>query len=206
MKQLFILCLIACPLVFLGAQPGQGTVLLGTSTDLTSSGISSLAGCPNALGFTFVKTKYESDDHESEQKSTVFNVSASSGYFFTDELLIGAELSYLYGKVKDEDDALTSVTFGPLVRYYIPVVGILKPFAQAGANIGQISYGDSDAMKTNLSEFQIGVGGAIFLGEMTSLDLFLGYDYLVSKPKETDYRDKQTINTVGLGIGLSVFL
>lgn len=205
-KSFWIIMLVLAAGSFCYAQTEQGTVLVGTSTNLVGTNFSLAQGVNNNAGISFGSTKFKSDDFESESEGiTTFNLAPKVGFFVADNALLALDLSFAYLKEENDDDALTSINAGPFFRYYFSA-GNFYPFVQAQFGIGQISFGDGANNKTNLMNYGAAAGGAFFVGDKVSIDLLLGFNHQQAKEKENDNNARSIANVFGFAVGVSVFL
>ena len=205
MNKLLYLLLITCLPLVLNAQASKGDVLIGTSTQIVGSPISLLEGSPNAVGLAFVSSKAKADDEYEEDmdKYFSFNISPQVGYFLADGFVLGLTTNVAYLKFKDDDEAYVSYAIGPFTRYYFNFERF-KPFIQGSASFGQVRY-DSD-YKLNTSDYGVGGGIAFFVNNKVSVDMFAGYNRIISKPPDTEHNYRELFNTFSFGFGLSIFL
>ena len=134
---------------------------------------------------------------QGEFKVTSFGISPTAGYFIADNLAIGASLNFTSYKEDDDDDAVTSFSFGPLVRYYFVNLGpSAKLFGQADLAFGSTKYVESEGF----TEWGISAGPAIFLNPHTALEITLGYGS--QKYKDAD----DAANTFGVNVGFQIHL
>jgi len=108
----------------------------------------------------------------------------SFGYFIIDNLLIGANISFIYSEIKNESsfristpglDILSTTTIrrqfgiGPTVRYYFTGFKII-PFVEAG-----YGYSKEFSSEKTGNIFTFGVGVNYFISECVALEPFLSY-------------------------------
>ncbi|HYF67041.1 MAG TPA: outer membrane beta-barrel protein [Ohtaekwangia sp.] len=205
MKKLLIVSVIAC-CVFgkVHAQISQGAFLLGG-------------------GISHESTKMEFDGEEIGDELS-FSFGPSLGYFVTDGIAVGLNLSIVNEKAREDDFDFgpyevtsSAIGIGPFVRLYKASSNEnFAFFAQ-----GSISYifgdqketfdGDSDKTKFNGLDVAISPGFAYFFNERWSAEfLFRGIAYTSLTP-DTEMDDfKQTTITIGLDslsptLGLRVY-
>ncbi len=143
------------------------------------------------LNYVFVE---DADD------SFSFNVSAATGYFLQDNLVLGGGLNYSLGVFGSANVTSTSVGIFPLFRYYfaseMPVKFFIDLRPGFVATVVNYDFGeDSDAG----FNFRGGPGLAVFLSNDISVDMSLNY-----------YRDynfnNSTTNRIGFNVGLQAFI
>ena len=204
MKKLFLILLISSVPFVLGAQTNQGGLLIGTSTQVAGSPLSLFESTPTVAGFAYSSTKSKADEYESDaDKYFSFNISPQIGYFIVDGLALGVTSNVAYLKYKEDEDALVSYAFGPLMRYYFNVERF-KPFIQGSACFGQLRY--SSDYKSNLSDYGGGAGVAFFVNDKVSIDMFAGYNHAISKDPNDDDNYRDIVSTFTFGFGVSIFL
>jgi hypothetical protein len=125
------------------------------------------------------------------------------GYTVIDNLVTGLviDLQFYNNKYKDDSYFYKSTTFiiGPFVRYYIPITGSLKPYAEGQVGFGldnsKYRYNTTDSWtKTNESVFtyQLGAGVTYFFNDYVGADLFLGYLHDSYKLKDTSTPERSS--------------
>jgi hypothetical protein len=151
------------------------------------------------LGFNYGVEKQKNDGNVvsgSENSYINFDYMNKLGYFFIDNLAAGlfVDLEFYSNKYKDDSYFYKSTTFiiGPWVRYYIPVSGDLKPYAEGQVGFGldnsKYRYNTTDAWtKTNEGVFtyRLGAGATYFFNDYVGADLFLGFLHDSYKLKDT---------------------
>jgi hypothetical protein len=132
-------------------------------------------------------------------KYTRINVSPNAGYFFIDKLAGGLRLGFESTKVKSADDANSTFSLAPFVRYY---------FLDAGEKVnifldGSYGFGSEGGdEKESFNEFAFMAGPAVFLSPNTALEFALYY-----KSAGGDlYGGDDRFNRFGLNIGFQVHL
>lgn len=177
--------------IALKAQTGKGSLFLAGSY---------------RLGFNYGVEKQKNDGNVvsgSENSYINFDYMNKIGYFVVDNLLTGLfiDLRFYSDKYKDDSYFYKSTTFiiGPFVRYYLPVKGALKPYAEGQVGFGldnsKSRYNTSDPWaKTNESVFtyQLGAGVSHFFNDYVGADLFLGYLHDSYKLKDTGSPDRSS--------------
>jgi len=190
-----------CFVISLKGQTEQGNVLLGGETK---------------LAFTFLNSKWKTDDDSGDDgKTTNLEFSPQIGFFVVDGLALGVEIPIMYSSEKDEDDdkfSSTSLAFAPFLRYYIGTSNV-KPYLHGEVGFGNLKVkydpatGSSDDASAGMFLYEIGGGLGIFLNDKVSLDIGIGYASVSIKPKEDNDVNYRSISSgFGLGIGLVVVL
>ncbi|MBX2900797.1 MAG: autotransporter domain-containing protein [Cyclobacteriaceae bacterium] len=166
---------------------GKGTVLLGGSSNLGFSSISS-------------ETKTSFGTY-SNGKHTNFTISPQAGYFLIDNLAIGAQISLGFSKYKSPsgnvyNESTTQVMLTPFLRYYYQ-----KFYLQASAGFGSIkSKSDySGEYKSKISSVGAALGYVILLSDQVGLEPQLGYSVNTSKDLN-DYKSTDSGLTGSLGL------
>jgi hypothetical protein len=131
--------------------------------------------------------------------SNSFNISLSPnlGYFFTDNLAIGASLPLsLYIQ---EDYTNLNYGFGPFFRYYFGQTSAIMYFVTGSFGISgySIKYDDTSSSSSGITG-KAGVGGTYFLNESIGLEAIFGYTY--SKWEESD-----ATSNIRLSLGFQIF-
>jgi hypothetical protein len=188
-------------------------VLIGSSTNLLGGlGVLGLGGAPNNAGISFgkTKTKYESSgfSDESEDKFSAFNLAPTVGIMATDKVMVGLSAGIYSIKFGDDDDdeKLTITSLSPFIRAYLKKEGKALPYLEARAGVNAIKFGDDDEDKESAPFFGGKLGGAIFLSEKVSLDLFVDYNFSKDEEKDNGTTTTTSQSVFGLGLGFSVFL
>ena len=144
------------------------------------------------IGFNSITT--DGDDNA----ETYLNVSPSLGYFFMNDLAIGARMSlttYSY-----DGDSNSEFGFGPWARYYI--VG--SPlFAQAGMDFGTAGF-DFFSLFTDegSTTLNLGVGYSWFLNNAVAIEPMVKYN-IYSAADDGVFSD---YSRFGFNIGVQAFL
>lgn len=212
-KSILVLALFAM-IGALSAQTQKGSVFLGATTNLSGgfADANLLQGImpSNQLSIGFGKTveKYGNEKYTSSWNA--INISPTGGYFVANGLMLGASAGLMLLGSKDEGDTeenrATILAITPMVRYYFKQSGKMRPYAEVRGGILNVSYNDeTDPYDATL--FGGKVGGAIFIGDRTSLDIFIDYNSSSSKDQNDFVGDIKTTSSVfGVGAGFSYFL
>ena len=163
----------------------------------TSKG-SFMIGASNLLELRNVVAKQKSDNGSNfEAKTTKFSIEPLAGYFIIDRLAVGVIPGFHYLNEDMNQSKLRTTEFSliPYGRYYLGK-NRFKAFAHAGIGYlhrslrNEFDFVDSqDAFKWGGSAlvYEGGIGGAYFLNDFVSLDLFLRYRrYNASMNYKTD--------------------
>lgn len=174
-----------------------------------------LLGGDSKLNFTTLKSKIDSRDIS---KTTNIDFSPKIGFFITDNSALGFELPFTYtseeSERNDEKYTSSSFTFAPFIRRYFGTNNI-RPYLE-----GQIGYGhvnteytlpsffngstSPDELSANLFLYEIEAGIGVFLNEMVSLDIALGY--ASTSTKFNDDNIMRIVSGFGLGVGIVIIL
>ena len=93
-----------------------------------------------------------------------------------------------------------------MLRYYFKQSGKVRPYAEARGGFMNVSSNDDGDDSNSATLYGAKVGGAIFIGDRTSLDLFLDYSGTSSKDEGFEGTIKTTTSVFGVGVGFSYFL
>lgn len=202
---LFTIFALVFSLVSLRAQDlEQGTMLIGTSSNLINPFPVNLFGTPNNIGLSFISNKFKSDEFDGEaETATAFNFTPTLGTFVTDDVLGGVEL--MFAIMSNDGDNINAIAAGPFARYYFSGDN-LRPFVGANVKAGRVSFGDGDESKTNLIQFGVHGGAAFFVSDQVAIDLFAGLNRSRTAPKQSENNAREIQTAFGLGVGFSVFL
>lgn len=167
---LFVGCLLLSQTAF--AQPTQGSWLIGGTAGFNSSS-------------------------QNDVSISVINISPMAGYFFTDNLAAGAQISFTsFGGDFAEG---SNFGIGPFVRYYFNNAGSARFFGQGAIAYSIFDPGGNADSSSNFA-WEIGPGVDFFLNEHVALELFLGF----GQDKEEDAEESTT--NIGFNIGVAAFL
>lgn len=200
----------------LSAQTGKGTILIGEFTNINLTG----EGTPlnMNLGWSTFKQKSDSGDEDNSNSDKQFAISLTPrmGYFIINNFAVGLDLTIDYthteGNGGDYVSNMTRFGAGPFIRYYVPSKKLL-PFAEASYSIGSSKTKweydntfDGD-YNTQVQQWGLGFGLGIPMGEKVAFDALIGYHSFIYKDKEdNDDNLRFIVGTVGLKLGLTVFL
>ncbi|BFP41015.1 hypothetical protein FGF1_18600 [Flavobacteriaceae bacterium GF1] len=212
--------LIAATLFFasnhLFAQIEKGRTLIAISSALGNNG--------GDTGLSFASTKTKSDDFESDGTNGFnFNLSPRLGYFVTNDLVVGLELTYSFLRFENpglqgfggSETKSNQYSGGPFIRYYFKGEKI-RPIIEGGLSFGRtndtieggnpVDGGDLE-FSSNLFSFGGGAGLAVSLGNHVSFDALLVY--LNSQVKPADNNDnnlRSIVSSFSLRLGFSIYL
>jgi len=180
------------------SQTDQGNILIGGSSNL-------------GLNFGSFKTEINGSQTQGTQKVTNFNISPRIGYFVIDNLVVGISLPFSSStnKLNNSKSTENSIFISPFTRYYFTESNI-KPFLQ-----GQVGFGSSKnkfesdfsdfESTSNLFNYEILGGVAIFINDYISFDL--GINYINSTSKFKNDNDTKNISSqFGFRAGISIIL
>lgn len=200
---MFLLCAVAlCGVV--NAQMSKGNWVVSGSTTVSFSNASS-------------KFKYDGNSTDGPKIST-FMVAPSVGYFVTDNIAVGMDLTFISVSDKDVDgDKTTSNTTSimPMGTYYFKGDTNLVPYA--GVGVGYASFSNKftssnfDYKTTSDGLSWKAKGGIVYLlTPSIGLDFGLSYQGFSAK-QDVDtgigtVSVTENVNTLGVFAGISVFL
>ena len=130
----------------------------------------------------------------------IFVVEPQAGYFFSPSWMVGLRAPLSFRSNEYEIGVL------PFVRYYFPVKGDIIPFLEANGGYKlRVIIGLDDEPNVNETSWVFGArgGGAFFLNDHASIDLFLFYRGESATFEGSDALLKQFF---GLGAGFVVYL
>jgi len=167
MKKIFTILCAGILTLGLSAQTESGTIMLEGNSNLnfTSMSVSSVELGSQSL---------DVDDDGTSQ----FGLDVVGAYFLMDGLAGGLILDY--SSTTSGDESSSSMTIGPVVRYYLGESGM---WGQLSYAIGSSSDGDDDG--PSVSALGFGVGYAVWLSDNVAFNPSLGYS-MVSNTYE-DY-------------------
>lgn len=200
----------------LSAQTEKGAILIGEFTNISLTG----EGTPMNmnLGWSTHKVKSDSgdDDNSDPDKEFSINLIPRVGYFVINNLAVGLDFTLAYNHIKSSSGGeyisnRTGFGAGPFLRYYIPTHKLL-PFAEASYTFGSSKtkweYETLDGERsTKIQQWGLGFGLGIPMGEKVAFDALIGYQSHIYKEKEdNDDNLRYIVGTIGLKLGLTVFL
>ena len=193
MKKAFFTAMIITAFYTAGfSQFSQGTFLVGGTTNLN-------------IGFDTEKTK-SGGSTSTDGKTTSFSLEPSAGYFFMDNLAVGAGLGLSTSTYKPDGSGSkfnsSSMYLSPFARYYFD-----KFYAQGAFEFGtrktELTSGSTTTTrKDGISGWSLAGGYVILLNESVALEPQVGYGSIGYKNKDNDNKDI----TSGLFLRLGVFV
>lgn len=203
MKKILLVGAVAlCGLV--NAQMTKGNWVVSGSTNIAFSNASS-------------KIKFDGNSVDGPKINT-FMVTPSVGYFVTDNIAVGMDLSFISVTQKDNDgDKSTNNTVSvmPTGTYYFKGATNVVPYAGAGVGYASVTNkytsGNSDVKLTSDGLAWKAKGGIVYLlTPSIGLDFGLSY-HAFSTKQDIDYgvgsmKVTENTNTFGVNAGISVFL
>jgi hypothetical protein len=196
------------------AQTSKGTTLLGISSNINLS-----SPGPEFMNLGFSSIKYKSDAqgfYEPEaDKSMSFNLMPRIGFFPTDGISMGLDLSLAYSNQTDGESAETYssnvLCGGPFLRIYTVAEKVLPYFeGSCGFGVMNESYSDgmdSDENKSNILTYGGCIGMAVLVGEKSSLDISAGYHlFSIKDARDNPDDERAVLGTIGLKIGFTLLL
>jgi len=193
MKKIVFIVLLMTAVATTGlAQFSSGTFLIGGTTNLS-------------IGFDTEKTK-SGGTTSTDGKNTSFSLEPAAGYFFMDNLAIGAGLGLNSSTFKADGSGNkstgTSILLTPFARYYFD-----KFYAQGSLMLGSqktefTSGSTTISSKEGVSGWSLAGGYAILLNESVALEPQIGFRSVTNKDKDSDNKDI----TSGLFIRMGIFV
>ncbi|QXP59342.1 outer membrane beta-barrel protein [Olleya sp. HaHaR_3_96] len=166
-----------------------------------------------------VSFKSQSDEEDlSGVKSSSYTINPKAGYFITDDLAIGLDLSYSFGKSETEEVSQSSniedktIMGGVFLRYYFLNLGKrFKIYGELGGGYVTSETGfESDPEKSNGLQSNLTLGLNYFVKENIAISFVLAdlvkYKSITYEERfnnEVSIRDEITVNT--LTADLNVF-
>lgn len=193
MKKVFFVASFMIAAVTAGlAQFNQGNFLVGGSSSL-------------GIGFDTEKSK-SNGSTSTDGKTTSFSLMPSAGYFFMDNLAVGAGIGLSTSTYKpDGSDSKfneSSITLSPFARYYFDKIYVQGAFQFGTQKSKFTSGGSTETSKEGISGWSLAGGYAIMLNESVALEPQVGYQSIGYKDKDSDTKDI----TSGLFLRLGIFV
>jgi hypothetical protein len=208
MKKSFLLIPVICLLSFqpVKAQLEKGSIMLSVTSTI---GLGDFGTDLMNVGLTTQNVKYYGGGDGSTYSTFGINFLPRAGYFFIDNVAIGADflVDFKTRKSKDSDykDTEYTLAIGPFARYYFRA-GKVYPFIEANAGFGtykeKYSDGSVSENKEGLFIYGMGVGIAKPLGKQAMIDALLDYS---SQTRKNEDNDKWIYGTLGLKVGITLF-
>ncbi|NOY38567.1 MAG: porin family protein [Chlorobi bacterium] len=212
---IYVILILLIPIA--GAQTGKGSFLIATTTDLSNSmagltggGSGNSAGI--ALRTSFINTSADSQNSVKE-KTTFLNFTPRVGYFISNRLVIGLDLTLWTSKQSyssgDYKSIMTLTAYGPFVRFYFSGEKKVVPFLEAKGSVGswktKSSFGANTYRgKNSIISWSGGAGLAFYISDKISIDILAGYESLISKEKDSQDSSSSHNNTLGLAFGFTL--
>lgn len=210
------------------AQISKGSMVVGTGILYTN-----ISGSDNTTTYSNVPTVYSSSSN-----SFGISLNPNVGYFISDGLAVGGQFYLSYYKQKSNssntsstttstsDYSSTSLSVGPMVRYYFVKSGKWAPYVQGDfaynlypskststSSTGSSSTSDTKS-KTNWDTgFRLGM--EYFISDYVGLQFYAGYSY-AKRVYETEYKPSSGTGytytsdskswTIPIGVGLQIHL
>ncbi len=130
--------------------------------------------------------------------TTAIDLLPEAGYFLIDNLGVG--LNAVFSETRQGNTSFAEFGIGPWARYYV----YNNAFTQASFLTETLTIkGDFGKAKTSGNKVEVGLGYSAWLAEAVALEPMVYYDLSTSKDENTN---PVTTNTIGLRIGLKIFL
>ena len=143
---------------------------------------------------TLNSATFDGDDLDIGDQDAVnsMNFKLVGGYFMMDGLAVGVLVQYASTSVAGTSSS--SLTFGPMARYYIGESGMWS----------QLSYGMGSNSDTDVTTSSIGIGAgyAIMLSDYISFNPSLGYAMITESLDDMSYNYGGIVFSAGIGIHL----
>lgn len=131
------------------------------------------------------------------KNNTQINLSPTVGYFFANNIALGANVDLAYSKVGS--NKATTFGVGPFGRYYFGTLNI-RPFAHANVNFTSTRNKNSTGSDTyNGSNYFLGAGLAAFINRNVAVEGLAGYS-------NSSYAHISTGGGFQLRIGFQIYL
>ncbi|MEE2931531.1 MAG: hypothetical protein VX370_03295 [Bacteroidota bacterium] len=216
MKRIFtILCAVLVSFG-LSAQTDAGSILITGNSTLSYDSYSNNS-YDETLTIGGVSQSNSGDYEDNSSNTMAFNL--YGGYFVMDGLAAGLAIQYssqkdeykgvdpATGNVTTLTDESSSMTFGPVVRYYVMETGA---WAQLGYLFGSTDDGDDDTEEPSRSQIHIAGGYSIMLSDNVSLAPNISYDMITDKLEYSEtgisYEGKIKSSNFGFGVGIEIYL
>lgn len=145
-----------------------------------------------------------------ESNSTYLWLMPKTGYFITDEIVVGFGLSLSTGSTKYEDGdkfISSSISFTPFARYYLPqgLFGQLEFGPGSKTNTRKEEDEDDSKYKYGTFLWSLGVGYTYFLNNHVAVEPLVSYTSSTTTEKEfSDYKEKH--GDILFQVGFSIYL
>ena len=192
MKKIFTILCAAMLTFSLSAQNEKGTILLSGASDLNFSSVS-------VSSIDFDGTDVSPEDAGMEDAMTQFGLSVTGGYFLIDGLAAGLIIDY--SSSSEGKSSSSSMTVGPMVRYYIGESGINTTLSYALGSSTEEYDGDSED-GPSVSVLGLGVGYQAMLSDNISINPSLGYNMVTSEIEDVTIKAGGISFSVGIALHL----
>jgi len=194
MKKLITILFAGLLSLGLSAQTEQGTIIIEGGSDLNFSSLK--------VSSISVDGEDLDDDFLPEDATSDLGFSVTGAYFLMDGLAAGLLIDY--SSSTTGDNSSTSMTFGPMVRYYIGESGL---WGQASYGMGSSSEKDEDDTYDGpkISMLAIGAGYALYLSDNISLNPSLGY-VMATATQDEGVEVETKIGGIVFSVGIAVHL
>jgi hypothetical protein len=178
MKKILSLVIFAFTTSVVSAQINQGQWMIGGNASFSSS-------------------KYSDTD----ESTTDIVLNPNFGYFFIDNFAGGLRLSLESTKEEGEDEAFSTFSVSPFLRYYfLPSAQKVNVFLEGSYGIGSTGQGDRESFNV----FSFMAGPAIFLTENVALEFALQYQSFGGDAIKIPGSDR--FNSYGINVGFQIHL
>jgi hypothetical protein len=151
---------------------------------------------------TSTATSENTDGTENTQKSIGSQINPNLGYFLSDKLAVGLDLSLSFSNPAGSDNSNWAIGLGPFLRYYfLPEDNQINLFSQASVRFNNgLSEINRDSKSTTLG---LSAGGVVFFNNSVGLELSLNYeDRTFKRANNPDSK----LNSLFLGLGFQIHL
>lgn len=145
-----------------------------------------------------------SNDKYTDTKESGFGITPKVGYFFTENIALGAKIGYASAKTKVMGDTTmdnSTVNFGVFGRYYFTPASQFSIFTELGVDYVTMKNNMAPTSKVN----GIGAGLSLGLNYFVSSNFALEANYagLAFASAKSDAPDAKSVSTFALGANLS---
>lgn len=186
--------------------------LFGAANAQTEKGSWVVSGS-TGIGFNNISTKAKANGVSANgPKVSTLSITPSVGYFVTNGLAIGLDLGFTSATSKEDGDKSTTSTFSiiPSATYYFKGAGQVLPYLGAGVGYSSINnkYNSgtySQDSDTSGLAWKVKGGIVYMITPTVGIDLGVGYNQFSSKETMYGVKVTNTVGTLGVNGGLSVF-
>ncbi|MGJ8666902.1 MAG: autotransporter outer membrane beta-barrel domain-containing protein [Patiriisocius sp.] len=165
------------------------------------------------VGFNSIRTSTEQNEIGNVKMGQDLNINLNPkiGYFVANKFVVGLQLNIDSNKFErfqsggaSETSKFTTLNVGPFLRYYI-FDGL---FGEGSVGFGSYKnkFEDDREFKSNLFQYNLGIGYAIFIGKSLSVEPLLRYQRAISKPDSAPDGFKNIASSLQFAISLSAYL